>query len=218
VAAVRQGSVARMAARMWWLPLIPVGFFTDRGSRSRWLLIPGIVTLTALASSVGKLVIRRARPGSAYRVAPWGYLSAAGFPSTHSACAFAIAGWLRTSRQGRWLHAVAVLIGWSRVRCRAHHFTDVAAGAILGYGIVWQIDKAWSRLRTGRVSRPQQIGFARPLRPSLAGGRADRRGPGAPPAALGVGNDVEEIVVAATAEPAWESEAGPPMGCCDRLE
>ena len=138
-----------MAARMWWVPVVPIGFFTDRGFRPRWLLMPGVVILTAITSSIGKLAIRRPRPGSAYRVSPWGHLSAAGFPSTHSACAFAIASWLRASRHGRWLHAVAVLIGYLRVRCRAHHSTDVVAGAILGYGIAWQVERAWHNTAKG---------------------------------------------------------------------
>lgn len=133
--------LARIAVRGWWAPLVPLGLLTDRGLRRRWLLMPGVVTLTALTSSVGKLVVRRPRPGSGYRVVPWGRLSPAGFPSTHSACAFAIAGWLRSSRHKRWLHAVALAIGYSRVRCRAHHATDVAAGAALGYGLAWRLNK-----------------------------------------------------------------------------
>lgn len=155
MASSRQVTVARMA-RMWWLPLVPVGFLADRGSRWRWLLMPGVVIFAALTSSAGKLVIRRPRPNSVYRVVPWGRLGAAGFPSTHSACAFAIAGWLRSSPHGRWLHAVAVLIGCSRVRSRAHHPTDVAAGAILGYVIALQLDKVWVALRTNmpRVAGP----------------------------------------------------------------
>lgn len=111
----------------------------------RWFLTPGVVVLAALASWIGKLAIRRPRPGSSYRVAPWGRLDAAGFPSTHATCAFAAAAWLRASPQGSWLHLLAVLIGYSRVRCRAHHPADVAAGAILGYGIAWQVDKALPR-------------------------------------------------------------------------
>lgn len=138
---------------MWWLPLVPIGFVTDRSSRWRWLLMPGVVILTALTSSLGKLVIRRPRPGSASRVVPWGRLGAAGFPSTHSACAFAIASWLRASRHGRWLHAVAVVIGYSRVRCRAHHSTDVMAGAILGYGLASWLDKVWMRHRADGMFR-----------------------------------------------------------------
>lgn len=138
---------------MWWLPLVPIGFLTDRSSRWRWLLMPGIVTFTALTSSAAKLVIRRPRPGSARHFSPWGRLGAAAFPSTHSACAFAIAGWLRGSRHGRRLHGVAVLIGYSRVRCQAHHPTDVAAGAILGYGIAWKVERAWSRLIAPHATR-----------------------------------------------------------------
>jgi undecaprenyl-diphosphatase len=128
-----------MVARTWWLPLVPLGFCTDPGSRLRWLLMPAIVALTALTSSLGKLVVRRPRPGSDDAVVPWGRLGAAGFPSTHSACAFAIAAWLRASRHGRRLHALAVLIACSRVLRRAHRPTDVAAGAALGYGIARRI-------------------------------------------------------------------------------
>jgi membrane-associated phospholipid phosphatase len=106
----------------------------------RWFLTPAVVVLAALSSWIAKLAIRRPRPGSAYHLAPWGRLGAAGFPSTHSACAFAAAAWLRPSRPGRWLHVLALLIGYSRVRCRAHHPTDVAAGAILGYGVALQAE------------------------------------------------------------------------------
>jgi membrane-associated phospholipid phosphatase len=151
----RHAIFTRTAGRMWWLPLVPLGFFTDRSVRWRWLLMPGIVILTALTSSVAKLVIRRPRPGSADHSAPRGRLSAAGFPSTHSACAFAIAGWLRASRHNQWLHAAALLVGYSRVRCRAHHPTDVAAGAILGYGIAWQVERAW---RGGAKGAPLEVG------------------------------------------------------------
>jgi hypothetical protein len=119
----------------------------------RWLLMPAVVILAALTSSLGKLAIRRPRPDFSYRVLPWGRLGAAAFPSTHSACAFAIAGWLRASRHGRWLHVVAVLIGCSRVRCRAHHSTDVVAGAMLGYGIAVNVERAWSRLVNPRAVR-----------------------------------------------------------------
>lgn len=163
--AAGRARATRMVARAWWLPLAPIGFLADRGSRYRWLLMPGIVILTALISSIGKLAIRRPRPGSADRLAPWGRLGAAGFPSTHSACAFAIAGWLRASRHGRWLHAVATLIGYSRVRYRAHHLTDVIAGAILGYGIAWQVERAWSRLVPSRADRAvSSAGKHRPIR------------------------------------------------------
>jgi membrane-associated phospholipid phosphatase len=152
VASGRRVGVIRTAARLWWLPLAPLGFLADRGSRLRWLVMPAVVILTALTSSLGKLALRRPRPDSGYRVVPWGRLGAAGFPSTHSACAFAIAGWLRSSRHGRRLHVLAVLIGLSRVRCRAHHPTDVVAGAVLGYGVSRQVE----RIRLGAPARREQ--------------------------------------------------------------
>jgi membrane-associated phospholipid phosphatase len=150
---------ARMVGRLWWSPLVLVGVLVDRGSRGRWFLTPAVVVLAACASTAGKLVIRRPRPGSARRISPLGGLGglgAAGFPSTHTACAFAIAGWLRGSRRGRWLHLVAVGIGYLRVRRRAHYYGDVAAGAILGYGIAWRLDGAWSRLLSTRATRAER--------------------------------------------------------------
>lgn len=134
----------RMAARLWWWPVVAVGALVDRGSRARWLMTPGIVIVAAFASTVGKLLVRRPRPGASVRVAPVGRLGAAGFPSTHATCAFAIAGWQRRSRGRWWLHLVAAAIGYSRVRSGAHHYVDVVAGAALGYGISLQCDAVWS--------------------------------------------------------------------------
>jgi hypothetical protein len=145
VASRRRARPADLLGRVWWLPLVPLGLLTDRGSRRRWLLTPGIVVMTASASSIAKLAIRRPRPGSSYRLVPLGRLKAAGFPSTHSACAFAIAGWLRASGHSRGLHAVAVWIACWRVRRRAHTVPDVVAGAVLGYGVVWRLERTWGR-------------------------------------------------------------------------
>jgi membrane-associated phospholipid phosphatase len=131
-----------MVGRLWWLPVVLVGTVVDRGSRLRWLFTPAIVLLTACASTAAKLVIRRPRPDSAVRIAPLGRPGAAAFPSTHTACAFAIAGWLRGSGRHRWLDAAAIAIGYLRVRRRAHHVGDVVAGAALGYGIARRADRA----------------------------------------------------------------------------
>jgi membrane-associated phospholipid phosphatase len=151
----RQGSALRMAARMWWAPVVAIGVLLDRGSRARWLLTPGIVVLAASASTAGKLVARRPRPGASVRVVPFGQLGAAGFPSTHTACAFAIAGLHRGSRRRRWLHLVAIAIGFLRVRRRAHCCGDVVAGAILGYGIAWRAEGVWRRA-IARAARPER--------------------------------------------------------------
>jgi geranylgeranyl diphosphate synthase, type II len=150
----RRSSARRMATRMWWAPVVVVGVLTDRGSRARWVMTPGIVMLAASASTAGKLLIRRPRPGAPTHIA-LGRLSAAGFPSTHTACAFAIASWHRGSRQRRWLHLVAIAIGYLRVRRRAHYYGDVVAGAFLGYGIAWQVDGIWSRLLTTGAARTE---------------------------------------------------------------
>lgn len=156
---------ARIAGRLWWLPFVPLGVLTDRGSRTRWLLTPGVVTATALVSSVAKLVVRRPRPGAAQRRSPWGRLDAAGFPSTHSACAFAIAAWLRTSRHGPRLHLAAVLVGCSRVGRRAHRPSDVVAGAIFGYGLVYRIEQAWPKPSRSPDPPPvEPVGRSRPRR------------------------------------------------------
>lgn len=158
--------VFRIAARSWWLPIVAVGLLVDRGSRVRWFLTPAIVALAASASTVGKLVIRRSRPGASGRTVPPGRLAAAGFPSTHTTCAFAIAGWQRRSRQWRWLHLLATGVGCLRVRRRAHYWGDVTAGAVLGYCIGSRIDGACRRgpfrsrrlwaLRGGEFARPRQ--------------------------------------------------------------
>jgi membrane-associated phospholipid phosphatase len=165
---------SRMAGRLWWAPVVVVGLAVDRGSRARWLLTPTIVVLTACASSAAKLVIRRPRPGVASRAAPPGRLGAAGFPSTHTACAFAIAGWLRSSRQSRALHLVAVAIGYLRIRRRAHHLGDVVAGAALGYGIARKLDATWSDLLAARAGA--SAAGARSL-----GGTGSRPSPTPPP-------------------------------------
>jgi membrane-associated phospholipid phosphatase len=150
----RQSWMLRMSTRLWWVPVVLIGLLIDRGSRVRWLLTPGIAVLAASLSTAGKLMIRRPRPDASMRVAPPGRLGAAGFPSTHATCAFAIAGWQRRSRHRRWLHLVAICIGYLRVHRRAHYSRDVVAGAILGYGIAWQVEGVWSRLVTLRPARP----------------------------------------------------------------
>lgn len=152
--AARQSWMLRMSTRLWWVPVVLIGLLIDRGSRVRWLLTPGIAVVAASASTAGKLMIRRPRPDASTRVAPPGRLGAAGFPSTHATCAFAIAGWQRRSRHRRWLHLAAIGIGYLRVHRRAHYSRDVVAGAILGYVIVWQVEGAWSRFVTLRPPRP----------------------------------------------------------------
>ena len=62
-----------------------------------------------------------------------------GFPSSHAACAFGFFYPLFLSRRG-WGAAgllAAAAIAWSRVQLNAHHISDVAAGALLGFVAGW---------------------------------------------------------------------------------
>jgi membrane-associated phospholipid phosphatase len=80
---------------------------------------------TAAASAeLLKLALRDPRPtGSGY-----------GFPSGHTAVAFALAGVASQYHpKQKWLwYGLAVRIGWSRVKVDAHDWDDVIAGAALG--------------------------------------------------------------------------------------
>ncbi len=132
------------------MPLTATGLLSDRGSRGRWLCVPGLIAFTALVSSSGKATIRRPRPGLGYGSPPIGRFGlASSFPSTNAACGFAIASWLRHSRQRNWLHLLAAAIGYARVRRRAHHLLDVLAGGAMGYAIGRAADATWEALRVG---------------------------------------------------------------------
>jgi PAP2 superfamily len=123
------------------------GLLGDRGSRGRWLCIPWLVALTAVVSTAGKLMIRQPRPNVGRSTPPIGRLGiASGFPSTHAACGFAIAGWMSRSRRRNWLHLLAMTVGYARVRRHAHYPSDVLAGGTLGYAIGRCADWAWEKL------------------------------------------------------------------------
>ena len=135
------------ASPLWWLPLAAAGVLVDRGSRGRWLCAPGPLALAASISTTGKLATRRPRPGRGRGSPPIGRLGlASSFPSTHAACAFAVAGWMRSSRRRAWLHLLAATVGYARVRKRAHHLGDVLAGGALGYAVGRCADWSWSSL------------------------------------------------------------------------
>ena len=62
-----------------------------------------------------------------------------GFPSSHAACAFGFFYPLFLSRRGWGTFGLlaAAAIAWSRVQLNAHHISDVAAGAFLGFVAGW---------------------------------------------------------------------------------
>lgn len=59
------------------------------------------------------------------------------FPSGHTSTVFAMAAvYAAAQPEQKWLAlGSASLVGWSRVKVRAHHWHDVLAGAALGYAI-----------------------------------------------------------------------------------
>jgi len=61
------------------------------------------------------------------------------FPSSHAACAFGFFYPLFLSRRGAGMLGLiaAAAIAWSRVQLNAHHISDVAAGAFLGFVAGW---------------------------------------------------------------------------------
>lgn len=57
------------------------------------------------------------------------------FPSGHTTVAFSLAVLLSDINEGlrNYLFGVAVLVGFSRIYLGVHYFTDVVAGAVIGY-------------------------------------------------------------------------------------
>lgn len=89
-------------------------------------------TGTFLATEALKAVIHERRPDGSDNDS---------FPSGHTAIAFAAASWfdIRNGAQHPVLvpvfYGAAVLTGVSRIKAHKHYFKDVAAGALLGWGI-----------------------------------------------------------------------------------
>jgi hypothetical protein len=136
--------VTGTASRLWWVPLTLVGLLGDRSARMRWLFVPAVVGVTAALSTTAKLTVRRPRPHTQHRsphAARTGLASS--FPSTHTACAFAIASWMSRSRPRNWPYLLAAGVGYTRVHKQAHHLSDVVAGSVAGYGVGWCVDWAW---------------------------------------------------------------------------
>jgi membrane-associated phospholipid phosphatase len=66
------------------------------------------------------------------------------FPSGHATAAFAVATAQSTlhPRQAWLWYTGATLISWSRLRLNRHHPQDVAAGALLGWGVTkWEMSE-----------------------------------------------------------------------------
>ena len=81
-----------------------------------------------------------------------------GFPSGHTAANVALA-WLLSDRFGaRWspvFYAIAAAVAWSRVGDGAHFAYQVAAGALLGYGVAWAMSGRFGARSVGEVTEIQ---------------------------------------------------------------
>ena len=116
-----------------------------RDARGRWLLrgayVLGAAAAGGAAAEVGKLLVRRLRPGAemVYEFRPFAEdlwsTSGIGMPSSHTAVAFAAAGALTRLFPAStvvWV-LLAAACGWTRLLDDAHYLSDVVAGAMLGW-------------------------------------------------------------------------------------
>lgn len=85
--------------------------------------------VTAQLTAMLKYSVRRTRPNGDNDLS---------FPSGHAASAFVGAGYMHQRYGLAWglpFYAVATVISFQRVNVDAHYWTDVIAGAALGYGV-----------------------------------------------------------------------------------
>jgi membrane-associated phospholipid phosphatase len=101
------------------------------------LRLASTLALAGVASSVGKVVFGRPRPGDSFDAD--GYVPFSGqeaMPSGHTAMAFAMATTLADDIDRTWasvgLYTVAGGVAWSRINDNRHWLTDVVAGAAIG--------------------------------------------------------------------------------------
>jgi membrane-associated phospholipid phosphatase len=115
-----------------WLAIGAGGALLDAPRRGRWLSGARRVALSYGVNQALKALVGRRRPAGA-RVRTHSNLS---FPSAHATTSFA--GARMYGRLGLELYPLAVALAASRVYLRAHHPSDVAAGALLGTAIAWR--------------------------------------------------------------------------------
>lgn len=167
--------LARLYGERWTPVVVATGLFLagwGTGSerlRRAGLAVGGAAVVAAVAGGVLKVGVGRARPslheGTWVFRSPGWRNSYQSFPSGHTAIAFAISAALVEScalppEGAASLYAVAALTGVSRLYHGQHWFSDVVAGAILGY----TAGKAVGRLVRGMSERA-----AVEVSPTLAG-------------------------------------------------
>ncbi len=114
----------------------------DSKSTSTGLLAFESFLLSSLIVQVPKRIIGRQRPDSGINVSPLDFESfrAHGFPSGHTTAVFSVATVIATQySETVWIpilsYSIASIAGLSRVYDNRHWFSDVFAGAALGYAV-----------------------------------------------------------------------------------
>ena len=121
---VTDGGTAILLGGAVLLPLLEEG----ADGESQFLRTGDAVVATALATYALKHATRVERPDGS---------GDDSFPSMHAATAFAAATVAAeySPKDAPYWYGGAALVAWSRVRLKRHRLGDVAAGALLGYGL-----------------------------------------------------------------------------------
>lgn len=138
----------------------------DRLSNTGLIALESSVAAVA-GSSVLKLAVNRARPGSGgdstWRTQePGESRLQSSFTSNHSAVLFASVTPFAKEYDQPWLYGVAALGAAGRAASRDHWLSDVTAGGLLGYAMgnwLWQAQRNDSRYRSSLIATPKQLGM-----------------------------------------------------------
>jgi len=110
----------------------------DRGITRSGARLALSLALAGVATQAGKTALGRPRPEQSLDADGYSPFSGqASFPSGHTSVAFALATSLSDDIHRPWatvgLYGVATAVGWSRINDNRHWFSDVAAGALVGF-------------------------------------------------------------------------------------
>lgn len=119
-----------------------------KGVESLLLQLLFAVVVTAVVVFALKFAIGRTRPCYALHAGAWCTPPTdPSFPSGHAAGSMAVAVTLARrapTRAALLLLVAAAGVAWSRVVLGVHFPSDVLAGAVLGAGVAWTVDRRWT--------------------------------------------------------------------------
>lgn len=112
-------------------------FKKDPSIRNKGLFIMIVLTINSIISYLLKISFDRVRPFNAYdfieKISVGGSSS---FPSGHTMSAITLALAVSLLYKNKYIQTSvfvwAILVGYSRMHCGVHYFTDVMAGAMIG--------------------------------------------------------------------------------------